>query len=33
VIAEVVARLEAREVVVSAYGIREGVLLEAAIPS
>jgi len=30
VIAEVVARLEAREVVVSAYGIREGVLLEAA---
>jgi len=30
VIAEVVARVEAREVVVSAYGIREGVLLEAA---
>lgn len=30
VIAEVVARLEAPEVVVSAYGIREGVLLEAA---
>ena len=30
VLAEVVSRLEAREVVVSAYGIREGVLLEAA---
>ena len=30
VIAEVVARVEAREIVVSAYGIREGVLLEAA---
>jgi exopolyphosphatase/guanosine-5'-triphosphate,3'-diphosphate pyrophosphatase len=29
-IAEVVARLDAREIVVSAYGIREGVLLEAA---
>jgi exopolyphosphatase/guanosine-5'-triphosphate,3'-diphosphate pyrophosphatase len=29
-VAEVVARLEAREIVVSAYGIREGVLLEAA---
>jgi exopolyphosphatase / guanosine-5'-triphosphate,3'-diphosphate pyrophosphatase len=30
VVAEVVGRLEARELVVSAYGIREGVLLEAA---
>ena len=30
VIAEVVAQLKANEVVVSAYGIREGVLLEAA---
>lgn len=30
VIAEVLARLEARELVVSAYGIREGLLLEAA---
>jgi len=30
VIAEVVARLDARELVVSAYGIREGVLLQAA---
>lgn len=30
VAAEVVARLEARELVVSAYGIREGILLEAA---
>ncbi len=30
VVAEVVARLEARELEVSAYGIREGVLLEAA---
>jgi len=30
VIAEVVSRVEARELVVSAYGIREGVLLEAA---
>jgi len=30
VLAEVVARLEARELVVSAYGIREGILLEAA---
>lgn len=30
VIAEVVARLDAREVVVSAYGIREGVLLQTA---
>ncbi|HEY0527783.1 MAG TPA: Ppx/GppA phosphatase family protein [Gemmatimonadaceae bacterium] len=30
VAAEVVARVEAREVVVSAYGIREGILLEAA---
>ena len=29
-VAEVVARLDAREIVVSAYGIREGVLLEAA---
>ncbi|MBA3341645.1 MAG: Ppx/GppA family phosphatase [Gemmatimonadaceae bacterium] len=28
--AEVVARIEARDVVVSAYGIREGILLEAA---
>ena len=30
VIAEVLARLEVRELVVSAYGIREGLLLEAA---
>ena len=30
VIAEVVARFDARELVVSAYGIREGVLLQAA---
>lgn len=30
VAAEVVARLEAREVVISAYGIREGILLESA---
>jgi exopolyphosphatase / guanosine-5'-triphosphate,3'-diphosphate pyrophosphatase len=30
VIAEVVARVEAREIVVSAYGIREGLLLETA---
>ncbi len=30
VIAEVVARLDARELVVSAYGIREGVLLQTA---
>jgi exopolyphosphatase / guanosine-5'-triphosphate,3'-diphosphate pyrophosphatase len=30
VIAEVLARLEARELVVSSYGIREGLLLEAA---
>jgi exopolyphosphatase / guanosine-5'-triphosphate,3'-diphosphate pyrophosphatase len=30
VIAEVMARLEASELVVSAYGIREGILLEAA---
>jgi exopolyphosphatase/guanosine-5'-triphosphate,3'-diphosphate pyrophosphatase len=30
VIAEVVSRLDARELVVSAYGIREGVLLQAA---
>lgn len=30
VAAEVVARLEAKQVVVSAYGIREGILLEAA---
>jgi exopolyphosphatase/guanosine-5'-triphosphate,3'-diphosphate pyrophosphatase len=30
VVAEVASRLEARELVVSAYGIREGVLLEAA---
>lgn len=30
VVAEVVARVDARDVLVSAYGIREGVLLEAA---
>jgi exopolyphosphatase/guanosine-5'-triphosphate,3'-diphosphate pyrophosphatase len=30
VAAEVVARLEARELVISAYGIREGILLESA---
>jgi exopolyphosphatase/guanosine-5'-triphosphate,3'-diphosphate pyrophosphatase len=30
VVAEVVARVEAREIVVSAYGIREGLLLETA---
>ncbi len=30
VAAEVLARLEAREIVVSAYGIREGILLQAA---
>lgn len=30
VVAEVMARVDARDVVVSAYGIREGVLLEAA---
>lgn len=30
VVAEVMARLEAREVLVSRYGIREGILLEAA---
>ena len=30
VMAEVMARVEAREVVVSAYGIREGLLLETA---
>src|ERR1700694_4870367 len=30
VAAEVAARLEARELVVSAYGIREGILLESA---
>src|SRR6185503_3883576 len=30
VVAEVMARLEARELVVSRYGIREGILLEAA---
>lgn len=30
VAAEVVARLEAKQIVVSAYGIREGILLEAA---
>lgn len=30
VAAQVVARLEAKEIVVSAYGIREGILLEAA---
>jgi exopolyphosphatase / guanosine-5'-triphosphate,3'-diphosphate pyrophosphatase len=30
VVAEVVARVEAREVVVSAYGIREGLILETA---
>jgi len=30
VVAEVVARVEAREIIVSAYGIREGLLLETA---